>query len=238
MFFQYYGYDRPLREFNRLYKIVDPSAQIPPYSSISSGKIRWVFYDSKSKIIAWSMPLDTYRYYVSMAKPLEKQTLSSPRGTIWTYDVRPYIYPSFFKLVIETLTYGRVDREFAREVVNVKNQFVIYAGGLGQAPFQFPAETLTEGRGKCADTSILLASMLIEGNRKAGYNFRVYVWYVQRLGSSLVSDSQSLTEVNHAMIQVEFSNGETWAIETTTNNFFLYSQPFTGWKFEVTTITR
>lgn len=235
-FFQYYGYGRILREFNRLYKTIDPSAQVPPYSSISGGEIKWVFYDLNDKILTWKMPLDTYRYYVSITKPVVRLDLGTSKRSIWAYDMRPYIQPSFFRLVIGTLTDGKSDREFVKAADNVRSQIVVYGKGLTQAPYQFPAETLTEGRGKCADTTILLASMLIEGSRKAGYNFRVFVWYVQLVEGSLVSDSVSLTETNHAIVQVEFSNGDKWAIETTTNYFSLYLKAFTGWRFEVTNV--
>ena len=140
--------------------------------------------------------------------------------------------------MIGQLTSGRSDREFVKEVDNIKNQIVVYGKGLGDAPYKFPAETLTEGRGVCADTTILMASMLVEGIRKGGYSFRVYVVYVQSVGGVLVSDSWSLTEANHALVQVEFSDGTNWPIETTTNQFFVHSQAYVGWKFEVTAISR
>lgn len=246
--YQYYENNRLVKEYNGLveryntlyndYTRVKAVGLLPPYSSISGGKIRWVFYDLKNNLINWEMPFDSYRSYVSVTKPIEVLSLSAMRGTISTYDLRPYIQPSFFRLVIDSLTKGRSDREFVREADNIKNQIVVYGEGLGQAPYQFSAETLTEGRGRCADTTILLASMLIEGNRGASYNFKVYVYYVQLVGTSLVSDNWSLTQANHAIVQVEFSNGEIWSIETTTNYFSSYSQAFTGWKFEVTAIVR
>jgi len=237
-FFHCYGYDWLLHEFNKLYRFLNPEAKVPPYSETSGGKIRWVFYDLKRNVRTWEMPLDTYRYYLSMTKPVERLGLSTVSGPIWTYDLRPYIQPSFFRSVIGSLTSQRSDREFVKEVDNIKNQIVVYGKGLGDAPFKFSAETLTEGRGTCADTTILMASMLIEGNRKGSFNIRVYAWYVQLVSGSLVSDSRSLTQANHVIVQVEFSNGEKWAIETTTNYFFIYKQPFTGWSFEVTAISK
>ena len=180
---------------------------------------------------------DRYRYYVSIPKPVERLSLSTVKGTTSAYDMRSYIQPSFFKSVIGTLVDRRSDHEFVKEADNVKNQIIVYGKGLSQAPFQFPAETLTEGRGKCADTTILLASIIIEGNRKGTYNCKIYVWYVQLVAGTIVSDPRSLTEANHAIVEVEFSNREKWAIETTTNYFSIYSKAFTGWRFEVTTIT-
>jgi len=234
-------YNGLLEKYNGLvekYNKLSAVALLPPYSKISEGNITWCFYNLGKGIVRWTMPLDTYRYYVSSTKPVERLSLSTVRGGIWTYDLRPYIQPSFFRLVIGDLTSGRLDREFVKEVDNVKNQIVVYGSGLGEAPYQFPAETLTEGRGRCADTTILMASMLIEGNRRAAYNFKVHIWYVQLAGGALVSDSRSLGDANHVIIQVEFSDGSNWSIETTTKTFFTYSQVFAGWKFEVTAIVR
>lgn len=236
--FQYYGYNRVFLESSRLLKSLGLPVQIPPYSSISEGKIRWVFFDLKMSVTTWEMSLDAYRYYISTPKPVERLGLGAVKGSIWTYDLRPYIQPSFFRSVIGTLTSGRSDREFVKEVDNVKNQIVVYGKGLGNAPYRFSAETLTEGKGTCADTTILMASMLVEGNRRGSYNFNVYICYVQLSGGALIADSQSITEANHVIVQIEFSNGERWSIETTTNYFFTYTKAFTGWRFEVTRITR
>lgn len=212
-------------------------ALVPPYVSISKGTINWVFYDLKKNTIAWQMPMDSYRQYVSMNKPVQILRLATAAGgTITTADIRPYIQPSFFVNIISTLTQGRTAMEFVKEVDNIKNQIVTYGKGLGEAPYQFPAETLTEGRGVCADTTILMASMLIEGNRQAHYNFNVYIWYVQaNTDGTLVSDSNSITQPNHAIVEVKFSDGTGWTIETTTNYFYTYSQAYFGWQFEVTT---
>jgi hypothetical protein len=246
--FQYYENQRLVEKYNKLVEQYDELAKkydtltavalFPPYSKISAGNITWCFYDLSSRIVRWTMPIDSYRYYVSVSKPTERITLSSAKGLISTYDMRPYVQPSFFRLVIGNLTQGRSDREFVKEVDNIKNQIVVYGSGIGQAPYQFPAETLTEGRGVCADTTILMASMLIEGNRKGNFNFRVFIVYAQSVGGVLVSQSQSLTEANHAVVQVEFSDGTSWLIETTTNYFSIYSQSYVGWKFEVTAIDR
>jgi hypothetical protein len=212
-------------------------ALVPPYVSISNGTIKWVFYDIKGRTITWQMPMDSYRNYVSARKPVQTLTFGTSAGSTTTYDMRPYIQPSFFENVISTLTLGRTAPEFVREVDNIKNQIITYGKGIGEAPYQFPAETLTEGRGVCADTTILMASMLIEGNRQAHYNFKVYIWYVQIMNDgTLVSESKSVAQANHAIIQVQFSDGTAWTIETTTNYFYTYSQAYTGWQFEVTAI--
>jgi len=240
---QYSYISNSAQEYSTLsyeYEKLKHEALVPPYCSISGGEIKWVFYDLKRDTTTWTMPIDTYRYYVSMNKPVEMVNLKTVGGTVSTCDMRPYIQPSFFRNITVTLTSGRSDREFVKEVDNVKNQIIVYGTGIGMAPYRFPAETLTEGRGVCSETTILMASMLIEGNRQEHYNFKVYVWYVKLDGNILVSDEESLLTkgVLHAIVEVEFSNGESWSIETATNHFYVYSQPYTGWRFEVTTISR
>jgi len=211
----------------------------PPYVSISNGTIKWVFYDLRNDTITWEMPMNSYRSYVSKDKPVRTLSLTTAAGLhITTYDMRPYIQPSFFTNIIPILTEGRSAEDFVREVDNIKNQIVKYGKGLGEAPYQFPAETLTEGRGACADTTILMASMLIAGDDQANYGFKVYIWYVEmNLDGTLFSDSRSITQINHAIVEVQFSDGVTWSLETTTNYLYTYSQDYTGWQFDVTTIT-
>jgi hypothetical protein len=47
-----------------------------------------------------------------------------------------------------------------------------------------------------------------------------------------------MVKANDAIIEVQIADGAWWNIETTTNYFCTYSQAFTGWQFEVTTINR
>jgi len=234
----YSKYQTLTQEYSTLsseYGKLKHEALIPPYCSISGGEIKWVFYDLKRNTITWTMPIDTYRSYVAEDKPEDLLYFKTAEGTRAHYDIRPYIQPSFFGNIIVSLTSGRSDREFVKEVDNVKNQIVVYGQGLGDAPYQFPAETLTEGRGICADTTILMASMLIEGNRQANYNYHVCIWYVH-LDNHTLADQP--VQSNHVIVEVKFADGEQWCIETTGNQFFTYSQQFHGWRYEVTTINR
>ena len=225
-----------IAQFQR-YTQLKEVAFVPPYVSISEGTIKWVFRDLKGDTITWQMPIDTYRRYVSEPKPVQTLRLKTSAESILTYDMRPYIQPSFFANITSILTEGRSAEDFVKEVDNVKNQIVTYGKGLGDAPYQFPAETLTEGRGVCADTTILMASMLIAGDNQANYGFKVYIWYVDmNPDGTLVSNSNAITQPNHAIVEVKFSDGTTWSLEATTNYFYTYSQYYAGWQFEVTTI--
>jgi len=80
-------------------------------------------------------------------------------------------------IIIEGLTKGHTDKDFVLEVDNMKNQIVVYGSGLGDS-YRWPAETLTECRGECGDTTILMASMIIEGNSLTNYSMKVYILYV------------------------------------------------------------
>jgi hypothetical protein len=212
---------------------------VPPYASISNGTIHWVFYDLSRRPVLWEMPLETYKYYVSMEKPVEMVNLKAGKGSVLAFDVRPYIQPSFFRNIIGTLSQGRSDKDFVKEVDNIKDQIVIYGREISVAPYQFPCETLTEGRGVCSDTTILMASMLAEASHLKRYDFKVYVCYVQMTANgSLVSDDKLITEVNHALVEVKFSDGTFWGMETTTDYFHLHTDQYFGWRSEVTTVYR
>lgn len=237
LFDQYQTLNQKYSNLSYEYEKLKSIALVPPYSSISKGNVSWVFYDLRGNIVDWTLTLDTYRSYVAIEKPKNLLYFTTNEGTKTHYDIRPYIQPSFFKQVIASLTRGRSDTEFVKEVDNLKNQITIYGEGLGDAPYRFPAETLIEGKGMCADTTILMASMLIEGNRQANYNFKVYIWYVYLDGDTTLSD-KSAVDSNHAIVEVDFQDKEKWCLETTTNYFFTYSQSFRGWQYEVTTTSR
>ena len=225
-----------LQSLSQQYEQLNHVALVPPYVLISNDTINWVFYSLNKSVITWQMPMSTYRQYVSMNKPYETLQLSAVNGkTITTEDMRPYIQPSFFTKFISSLTQGRNATEFVREVDNIKNQIVTYGMQPGVTQYQYPAETLTEGKGTCADTTILMASMLIAGNNLAHYGLNVYVWYVQRnANGTLVSDGSSITQPNHAIVEVKFSDGTEWSIETTRNYLYTYSQSYYGWQYDVT----
>lgn len=234
--YQYQELNQKYYNLSSEYSELKQSALTPPYSHISGGNITWVFRNLNGSLIKWTMPLDTYRNYVRSEKPESLLYFNTKEGMKTFHDLRPYIQPSFFRNVIDTLTEGKSDKDFVKEVDNVKNQITVYGRGLGVGPYQFPAETLTEGRGVCSDTTILMASMLVEGNRQANYGFEVYIWYVH-LEEHTLSNEQGLIP-NHAIVEVKFSESESWCIETTTDQFYTYSQGFRGWQFDVTPINK
>jgi len=217
-------------QYQQLQKKYQYSATIP-YTLIWNGTVKWFFKDLEGDILSWQMPIDTYRTYASYTKSSEVVGLKFDNGTITNVrDIRPYIQPQFFSKVIQDLTKGHTDEEFVREVDNMKNQIIVYGSGLGDF-YRWPAETLTECRGQCGDTTILMASMIVEGNSLNNYGMKVYIYYVD---SNHISGSPM--QVNHAIIEVDFKDGDKWILETTTNYFlnYLSYESVYGWKYDVT----
>jgi len=201
-----------------------------PYTVIWNGTVEWYFKDIEGNVLCWQMPIDTYRIYANKQKSSEYVRLAFDNGTVErVLDIKSYIQPGFFSDVIQNLTEGRTDDDFVREVDNVKNQIVVYGSGLGDF-YRWPAETLTECRGQCGDTTILMASMIIEGNNLMGYGMKVYIWYVD------ADHIDNPIQVNHAVVEVEFKDGTRWILETTTSYFYDYLiyQSVSGWQYDVT----
>lgn len=178
------------------------------------------------------MEIESYKGYAERPKSTASVNLYSDAldRNFQMADMRPYIIPSFFSKVIGDLTTGRSPEDFVREVDNIKNQIVVYGSGLSEG-YQWPAETLTEGRGRCGDTTILMASMLVAGNNYSNYGMKIEVWYVD---SNRIDREDA--NPNHALVGVLFADGGSWIIETTTNELKTYPYVW-GWHFDVTDIT-
>jgi len=216
----------------RMSTVVPVGAVEPPYTLIQNGKVVWRFRDLSRRILEWNMEIETYKGYAERPKSTASVKLHSDAldRDFQMSDMRPYIIPSFFSKVIGDLTTGRNSEDFVREVDNIKNQIVVYGSGLSEG-YQWPAETLTEGRGRCGDTTILMASMLIAGNNYSDYGMNIEVWYVD---SNRIDREDA--NPNHAIVRVLFADGGSWIIETTTNELKTYPYVW-GWHFDVTDIT-
>lgn len=201
----------------------------PPSTVIKNGTIYWNFYTLDSSVSTWSVPVETYRGYITYPKPAyEFLYLDNYGETLTTYDIRDYIQPDFFSKVISGLTDGRNAKEFVGEVVNVKNQLISY-GSLEsdeEHNYRWAMETLTEGQGNCGDTTILMASLLKAGEEQKNYGIDVYIWYCDAYNMS------NPQVINHVIIGVEYPDGDYDLIETTSNYYYSYDE-IIGWKFEV-----
>jgi len=198
-----------------------------PSTLIQNGTIHWRFHKVDGTIAEWAVPIDTYRAYIDWPKPTALLYLSNTNtGETYTVkDLREYVQPDFFANVISGFTDGKIDKEFVQEVVNFKDQIVTYGSGLGDQ-FRWPAETVTEGRGQCGDTSILMASLFKAGESEAHYGLSVYIWYCD---ANHMTNPQT---VNHAIVEVKYADGPDTFIETTLNTYYTYNQ-VSGWSFQV-----
>jgi transglutaminase-like putative cysteine protease len=198
-----------------------------PSTLIQNGTIYWRFHKVDGTIAEWTVPIDTYRTYITWPEPTALLHLSNTNtGETYTVkDLREYIQPDFFANVISGFTDGKTDKEFVQEVVNFKDQIVTYGSGLGDQ-FRWPAETITEGRGQCGDTTILMASLFKSGENRAHYGLSIYIWYVD------ANHMTSPQAVNHAIVEVRYADETNSIIETTANAFYTYSQ-ISGWSYQV-----
>ena len=131
-------------------------------------------------------------------------------------DLTQYVQPDFFIDVVDDLSTGNTDREFVAEVVNLKNQLITYGSGLGDF-YRLSIETLTEGRGMCGDTSILVASILKAGDSIENYGMVVSFWYCD---SDNMANPQT---VNHVIVGVEYADGSH--IWNSFGSVFLFPYP-------------
>ncbi|GEM_PF-4895964 len=207
----------------------------PTLASIQAGNVTWRFVDAEGVAHAWRYPLEDYQAYAQRARPDAVVAMRTADGTILTAaDPRPYVTPSFFASDIGDLTRGKTDREFVRDAFAVKGQLVVYGFALADQEghaYKYPAETLTEGSGLCGDTTILLASLLLAGEAQAHYGLRLKVWIVDVDPERAVTIADPET-VNHALLEVDFRDGETWDLETTTAGLYRYPEVH-GWSFDV-----
>jgi transglutaminase-like putative cysteine protease len=196
-----------------------------PSTLIQNGTIHWRFHNVDGTIAEWTDPIDTYRSYVTMQKPTKTLSLhNSYTGTDFSViDLREYVTSDFFANVVSSFTDGKTDREFVQEVVNFKDQIVTYGSGLGDL-YRWPVETLTEGRGQCGDTTILMSSLFKAGENRAHYGLSIYITYCD---ANHIDNPQTM---NHAIVEVKYSDGTYTLIETTANTYYT---SVSGWSFQV-----
>ena len=198
----------------------------PPSTVIKNGTIYWNLYTLDYNIVTWSVPVESYRTYVTYPKPSYPYLyLDNDGETLTTYDIRDYIQPDFFDGVINTLTDGRTATQFVNEVVNLKNQLISY-GSLESGEYRWVMETLTEGQGNCGDTTILVTSLLKSGDERMNYGLDVSIWYCD------ANHMDAPQEVNHVIVGVEYPDGDYALIETTSDYYYSYDEVI-GWRFEV-----
>lgn len=221
-------------ELERLTQLYDDavSSRFTTLTSISNANVTWQFTDLRGDTHQWRYPMEKYREDVKRSRPMDNLYITTQRGTnIRVADPRPYVDAEPFAGVIADLTNGRGEQDFVREVFHLKRQLVQYSFALVDEKgfYKYPGETLVEGTGVCGDTTILLESLLAAGKAQAGYGFTTALWIVN-YDLALGRIVENPDTVNHAIIEVKFSDGTVWYIETTTYEFVTHERAH-GWRY-------
>ena len=148
-----------------------------PYITLQEGDVVWAFRTLDETIQKWSMPIDTYTYYVDKPKPKEYHYLTTDGRTFTVRKMELFVQPEFFADVIYDLTDGNTARDFVQEVFNLRIQLTLYSKDITDTP-QWSAETMTKGTGDCEDFAILMGSLLLSGNQYANYGMTTQMVYM------------------------------------------------------------
>lgn len=205
-----------------------------PLTSIERGNVTFAFNDLRGDARRWRHDMEEYRQDVKRVRPGESLYLPTATGNhVRVADPRPYVMPEVFDGEISDLTSGRDDRAFVREAFHLKRQVATYSFSLldTRGFYKYPLETMTEGTGVCGDTVILMASLLLAGDAVADYGYTLRLWIVDYdlARGGFVKDPET---ANHAVLEVQFRDGERWYLETT--SFELRTHPsIEGWSFPI-----
>jgi transglutaminase-like putative cysteine protease len=202
-----------------------------PCTYIRNGNFTFLFTLLNGTTEIWTFPIATYNYYLSLARidPIIRLNDTITGKTIYTYDYRGTITPSFFANVTPVLTRGKTAGQFVAEVQNINNQLVNYSL-IFENTSVYPAQLLAQGYGDCKDKGVLMASILEAGNIQANYGMKIQFVYV---------DADNLTAprtANHLMLFITFANGTTEFLDTT---HVLATTPYfngtvDGWYYNLT----
>jgi hypothetical protein len=219
-------YDDLQEKYSKLVSEYEGALKVP-YTTIQEGDVVWAFKSLTSKIVEWSMPLDTYIYYVNNPKPTEYHYLTTDGKSFSVRNMELFVQPDFFSNVIHDLTYGNTARDFVQEVFNLRVQLTLYNKDITDTP-QWSAETMTKGTGDCEDLAILMASLLLAGNKQANYNMKIQMVYM---------DSENPTNpqtVNHVLLYVVYSDGAGQFVDSTSINVLSPWSRVVGWYYDLT----
>ncbi len=202
----------------------------PPYTIIEKGNITIGFKTTNDDVILWYVPLQTYLAYSNQPRPSQYLTLQRVAGgaEVRVPDYRAYVRPEMFSEVIGTLTAERTDRQFVNEVFNLRKQLTTYGNPYGiENVTNWPIETLTNTIGTCRDFTVLMASLLEAGNQNAGYGMTISIVYVD------TDDISDPVNPNHVLIMVQYSDGVTQCIESTSATDICPYQVINGWSYDL-----
>jgi len=197
-----------------------------PYTTIQEGDVVWAFRTLDGTIEKWSMPIDTYTYYVDKAKPLEYHYLTTNGDLFTIRKMELFVQPEFFSNVINDLTYRNTARDFVREVFNLRVQMAVYSEDITDTP-QWSAETMTEGTGDCEDFAIQMGSLLVAGNEQAHYGMTVQMVYMD---SNNPTNPQT---VNHVLLYIIYEDETGEFIDSTSTDALSPWSRVIGWYYNL-----
>lgn len=195
-----------------------------PCSYTKNGNFTFLFYLLNGSVAGWYFPVTSYNYYVSTPRVDPIIRLNDSGKTVYTYDYRGLVTPSFFVNVTPKLTNGKTAQQFIQEVKSVKNQLTGYSTVFLNSSVYAP-EVLGAGEGDCKDLGVLMASILEAGNKEAGYGMNISFEYV---------DAYNLTDPhtsNHLILFITFANGTSEYLDTTNVLPNTTIVNVTGWRY-------
>ncbi|MDE1825344.1 MAG: hypothetical protein KGH61_01710 [Candidatus Micrarchaeota archaeon] len=202
-----------------------------PCSSIKNGNFTFVFTLLNGSVEQWHFPITTYNHYLSTPRidPIIRLNDTITGKTIYTWDYRSSITPSFFANITPELTDGKTAGQFVAEVQNLNSQLVNYSLIFANTSV-YPAQLLAQGQGDCKDKGVLMASILEAGNLQANYGMKIEFVYV---------DAGNLTAphtADHLLLDITYANGTKAFLDTT---HVLATSPYfngtvDGWYYNLT----
>lgn len=214
-----------------VYQTIPHGCSPLPCSYTKNGNFTFLFTNLNGTIALWTFPIATYNYYLTLPRidPIIRLNDTITGKTIYTYDYRSTITPSFFANVTPQLTKGKTAGQFVAEVQNINSQLVNYSLVFSNTSI-YPAQLLAQGEGDCKDKGVLMASILEAGNIQADYGMKIQFVYV---------DAYNLTAprtANHLMLYITYANNTTAFLDTT---HVLSTSPYfngtvDGWYYNLT----
>ncbi|TET20404.1 hypothetical protein E3J74_02655 [Candidatus Bathyarchaeota archaeon] len=197
-----------------------------PYTTIQEGDVVWAFRTLDETIQKWSLPIDTYTYYVDKAKPLEYHHLTTDGDSFTMRKMELFVQPELFSNVIHDLTDGNTAKDFVQEVFNLRVQMTLYSDDITDTP-QWPAETMTEGTGDCEDFAILMGSLLVAGNEQTNYGMTVQMVYMD------TDNPANPQTVNHILLYIIYEDETVEFVDSTSTDVLSPWSRVVGWYYDL-----
>ena len=177
-----------------------------PITTIEDQTIYWDFYDSKGNQYSWSMPVESYEYYVQAQPYLDTFLFELPSGkNVEVVDHTKFVATSFTKVIDDVYDNSGSDEDFIYEVWYITSQLTTYSYDIGEYP-RYALETLSRGGGDCEDTAILIADML--KSSKHTENWVIQLVYFDAYNPTNPKD------INHVAVSVN-TGYSSYVIEST-----------------------